>query len=342
MSQQQLPAVQTVALLNAPNQDLVIETQLKLPPIGENDVLVRNLYAGVNPLDVAFRRTGMYISSYPAILGVDFSGIVAGVGSKVTQFKIGDSVSGCTFGDFRGTYAQYIVAPESMTFLNPSKLPHELTASVGVTFLTAYQILLKYLPNDVENVKEHKGSLKGKKILLIGGSGGVGLCAILLAKHYFQATEIVSISSNRNIEFLTKLGVDRVLDYSKGKDHLINELETLKDHFDLVADLIGGYHEYYHVEILKKDQESQFVSIIPHNAKQNSGKVFGCERTFTLIASGSRIQYENILNFLAENENVWKQIPLHVFKLENVMQAHDLSESKRTVGKIILEIPQTL
>lgn len=71
MSQQQLPAVQTVALLNAPNQDLVIETQFKLPPIGENDVLVRNLYAGVNPLDVAFRRTGMYISSYPAILGVD-------------------------------------------------------------------------------------------------------------------------------------------------------------------------------------------------------------------------------------------------------------------------------
>ncbi|KAL9656775.1 hypothetical protein ABK040_004312, partial [Willaertia magna] len=338
MSQQQvneLPSIQIAAILKAPNQDLIIDSQYPLPNVGESEVLVRNKYAGVNPLDVSVRKTGMFLSSFPAILGVDFSGIVVKVGSKVSQFKIGDSVSGCTFGDFRGTYSQYVVAPESLTYLNPSKLPHELTSCVGVTFLTAYQILLRYVTNlnEDEREKQQVGSLNGKKILLIGGSGGVGICAIILAKYYFQVDEIISISSNRNTELLTKLGVNRILDYSKGKEHLMNELESLNEHFDLVADLVGGYEEYYPIEILKKDQHSQFVSIIPSSNTQNTqqdntaGKaIFGCERTFTLIASASRIQYENILNFLAENEKVWKLIPLHIFKLENVKQAHEMIE----------------
>ena len=248
------------------------------------------------------------------------------------KFKVGDQVSGPAF--LSGTYQQIVAYKEKEVAHKPSELSHQIGAAFGVIFLTTFQALKKL---QVPSCGE-KDSLKGKRVLIIGGSGGTGSAAVLLAKKYFGADLVLAIASAKNSQFVQGLGADQVLDYTTGKDDLTEKLKSLSGTFDIVLDTIGGYNDYYGVDVLKPNDVSVFVTIAGEVPKETT--VFGTRNASFHVMNYNGEEYEKILNWIVQ-DGLKDKIPIsHVFKLEDVARAHQLIEAQRTVGKIILEIPQ--
>ena len=215
----------------------------------------------------------------------------------------------------------------------PQSLSHQIGAAFGLVFLTSYQALQRL---QVPHIGE-KNSLKGRKVLIIGGSGGTGSAAVLLAKRYFGADLVVVITSSKNSKFVKQLGADQVLDYTIGKEGLTEKLQDFAGTFDLVYDTVGGYDDYYGINVLKNNKDSVFVTIAGQIPK--GGTVFGTKNASFFSVSFKGEEYEKLLNWIAQ-EGLSEKIPITTVKLENVSHAHQLIETERTVGKIVLEIPQ--
>lgn len=132
----------------------------------EDEVLIRVHAAGVNPMDWKIRSgvsQNFGAQSFPYILGVDFAGVIESIGADVTTFHIGQEVLGSTWG----TYAQYALAPVNYVALKPKTLSFDEAATIPVGATTAWQGLF-----------DHGNLQKGQRVLILGGSGGVGLFAV--------------------------------------------------------------------------------------------------------------------------------------------------------------------
>src|SRR5260370_15821628 len=115
------------------------------PQVGPNGVLVQVHASSVNPMDWKLRKgllSALWNLRFPVIWGCDLSGVVEQVGSAVTLFKPGDEVYGFKHGrvakTFRGTYAEYAVAPENALAHKPARLSHEQAASIPLAAITAF------------------------------------------------------------------------------------------------------------------------------------------------------------------------------------------------------------
>ena len=151
------------------------EAEVPEPVVGEHDVLVRAVAAGVNQLDEKI-RTGEFrqILPYgtPLVLGHDVAGTVIRVGSKVDAFAPGDVVYARPRDGRIGTFAEAIAIDETDVSLAPTSISAVEAASLPLVALTAWQALVE------------RGNVQpGQKVLIHGGSGGVGTVAIQLAKH---------------------------------------------------------------------------------------------------------------------------------------------------------------
>src|SRR6478672_1878016 len=165
---------------------LEMNDDLPMPRGGPNGVLVEVHASSVNL--VAWKlRQGLLDAVrpvvFPVIWGCDFSGVVKEVGPSVTLFKAGDEVYGFKDGyvakTYRGTYAEYVVAPEKSLAIKPKNLSHEQAAAVPLTALTAWQAMV------------NQGRLKpGQRVLVHAGSGGVGVMAIQIARSEEHTSEL--------------------------------------------------------------------------------------------------------------------------------------------------------
>jgi NADPH:quinone reductase-like Zn-dependent oxidoreductase len=196
------------------------------PTVGDRDVLVRVRAASVNPLDFHFLRGTPYLLRLMAGLtrpketglGADFAGDVEAVGRAVTAFQPGDEV----FGRTRGTFAEYVSLPEDGVVLTkPAGLSAEQAAAVPIAGFTALQGL------------RDKGHLQsGQAVLVNGAAGGVGTFAVQLAKAY--GAEVTGVCSTRNVDLVTSLGADRVIDYTT------EDFTRSGRRHDIVLDMIGN------------------------------------------------------------------------------------------------------
>jgi len=160
------------------------------------------------------------------ILGMELSGVVEAVGKAVRRFKIGDAV--LAFAGFSlGAYAEYICLPEDakdvrkgLVVLKPTAMSFaEAAAGLATGAVTALNML-------------RKADLRpGKKVLVYGASGSVGVYAVQLARHF--GAEVTGVCSTGNLGMVRSLGAGKVLDYTK------NELETCTETFDVVFDAVG-------------------------------------------------------------------------------------------------------
>src|SRR5437660_3287239 len=191
-------------------------TNLKLenvekPVPNDDQILVKVRAASVNPYDWHF------IEGTPKILrlmgvglrkpkdtrvGVDFAGTVEAVGKNPAaagQFKPGDEV----FGGKNGALAEYVCRrAEGAVALKPASIPFEQAASVNIAGITALQAI------------RDKGKVQpGQKVLINGASGGVGTFAVQIAKSF--GADVTGVCSTRNIDLVTSLGADHVIDYTK-------------------------------------------------------------------------------------------------------------------------------
>jgi NADPH:quinone reductase-like Zn-dependent oxidoreductase len=152
------------------------------------------------------------------ILGSEFAGKIVAEGTAVTRFKLGDHVFGSTG---KGTYVEYLSVPEDgMQAIKPPHLTFEEAAAVPFGAFTALSFL-----------RDKAKLQRGQRILINGASGGVGTFAVQLAR-YFGA-EVTGVCSGTNVELVTSLGADKVIDYTR------QDFTTGHQSYDVIFDAVG-------------------------------------------------------------------------------------------------------
>lgn len=193
------------------------------PEPREDQILVRVIGAGVNPVDGAARSqkfAQLLHIKLPAIPGYDIAGVVEKTGAKITKFKAGDPVYAYIALDKGGGYAAYTAVTEKEAAAKPQSLTYLEAAAVPLVAETAWQALI-----DAAKLGA------GQTVLIHGGSGGVGTFAIQIAKA--RGAKVIATASTPNQDLLKELGADVAIDYTKTKFE-----EVAKD-VDVVLDSVG-------------------------------------------------------------------------------------------------------
>jgi NADPH:quinone reductase-like Zn-dependent oxidoreductase len=175
---------------------------LPVPEAGEHEILVQIKAAGVNAVDTYFREGFLDSKHFPLIMGSDFAGVVTAIGSKVSEFKVGDEVYGYKYMG-NGTYCEYMAIPTEFAAIKPKGISFEEAAAIPCAGLIAYDCLVNTL-----------GLKSGETVMITGAGGGVGSFAVQIAKHL--GAKVIAVSGPDGQEYLRKLGADEIVDYTKG------------------------------------------------------------------------------------------------------------------------------
>jgi 2-desacetyl-2-hydroxyethyl bacteriochlorophyllide A dehydrogenase len=199
--------------------------EASVPAVASGDVLVQVHAAGVDRGTAHLMRGEPYLMRVlgfgfrrpkASIPGRDVAGTVAGVGSDVTGFHVGDEV----FGIANGSFAEYASARADKLVLKPTRLTFEQAAVVPVSATTAMHAL-----RDVGHVEA------GHDVLIIGASGGVGTYSVQIAKAL--DARVTGVCSTTKVDLVRSIGADEVIDYTR------EDFTDTERRFDLILD-IGG------------------------------------------------------------------------------------------------------
>jgi NADPH:quinone reductase-like Zn-dependent oxidoreductase len=203
----------------SPQESLLIKDDVQIPVPGKDEVLIRVNAASVNPIDFRIsEKYGWTIFAevkgveLPIVLGRDFAGEIVAIGTEVTAFSVSDRVWGAIDpfeieGIKQGTHSQYIVLPVDKVVNTPISLSDIEASSLPYVFITTWNSICNVANIDLANIR-------GKKVLINGGSGGVGSMSIQLMKAY--GAYVITTCSSKNTAFVKKLGADEVFEYDKG------------------------------------------------------------------------------------------------------------------------------
>ena len=304
-----------------------------LPKFGEHDVLIKVEFAGVNRPDVA-QRSGTYAPPPGAspIMGLEVSGTIIAIGLAVTQWKIGDSVCALTPG---GGYAQYCATPAAHCLPVPSGLTICEAAGVPENFFTVWV-----------NVFDTCKLKAGESLLVHGGSSGIGLTAIQLAKA-FGATVFTTVGNDEKAVFCKHIGADHVFNYKT--QEWANEIFTItqKKGVNVILDMVGGSYIEKNLRSLALEGRYCFIAFLEGGKAEVDFRPLMMKRQ-TITGSTLRARPDAQKAFIAASlkEKVWplleakKVTPViyKTFALEEIVDAHKLMESSAHIGKIMLRI----
>src|SRR5438094_185206 len=286
------------------------------PEPKEDQILVRVIAAGVNPVD-GLIRSGMFAKHdkavFPMILGADIAGVVEKVGSEVTKFKAGDPVFAYASLKNSGGYAEYALTTEHEAAPKPKSLTYVEAAAVPVVAMTAWQALV-----DTAKVSA------GQTVLIHGGSGGVGSFAIQIAKA--RGAKVIATASTANQDFLKQLGADVAIDYTKQK------FEDVAKDVDVVLDSIGRDTLARSYAVVKKG--GIIVSLVAR-PKASELEKHGI-RGAALNAEPKSGELAEIGNLIDEKKI--KVIVSQTFPLSEAMKAQEQVATGHTRGKIVLKV----
>ncbi len=295
------------------------EIEQPLPQPGE--VLVEVHAAGVNPVDWGSRSyplpttTGSPRASFPYILGWDLAGRVIATGEGVVSFSPGDAVYGMPrFPGEAKAYSEYAAVPARDLARKPERLNWEQSAALPMAGLTAWQALF-----DTAQLRE------GETVFIPGGSGGVGHLAIQLAR--WKGARVIAATSTRNLSFVRELGADIVIDYT------CQTLEEIDGEIDVVLDTMS---EDLLTQALQKIKRGGRVASLIRTHKDLGEQLAaqaGASYTFLLVhPSGQQL---STLATLCDREQLHICIEA-ALPLQEVAQAHQLSQSGHVRGKLVL------
>jgi NADPH:quinone reductase-like Zn-dependent oxidoreductase len=289
--------------------------EARIPSIRPDEVLIKVHSAGVNPVDWKIREGKRKDAArmLPFIPGWDVSGTIEETGNLVSQFKKGDAVFARPDPLLNGAYAEYIAVPAFELAAVPSRIPMETAAGVPLAAQTAWVGLFEqgFLERD-------------RSILIHGGSGGVGSFAIQLAK--YAGAYVITTTSSRNVDLLRSLGADVVIDYTA------EDFTKRIDKVDMVFDTVGGDTQTRLYGVLHRG--GKLVSTVGIVDEAMADKHFVTAKAFMMVSSGSRLAE---IGSLMERD-VLRVIIEREFPLKEARAAHDLSQSGRATGKIILRV----
>ncbi|WP_312304379.1 NAD(P)H-quinone oxidoreductase [Diaphorobacter nitroreducens] len=305
-----------------------------VPQPGDGELLIRVAASGVNRPDV-LQRKGNYappagVSDLP---GLEVAGVVeSGDAAAMAQagLRVGDRVCALVAG---GGYAQWCVAPVAQCLPVPQGLSDVEAASLPETFFTVWS-----------NVFDRARLQSGEVLLVQGGSSGIGVTAIQLARAR-GATVIVTAGSDEKCAACLALGAHHAINY-KTQD-FVAEARRLTDGrgVDVVLDMVAGSYVAREVECLAEDGRVVIIAVQGGlDAQFNAGLVL--RRRLTITGSTLRPRPVAFKGAIAQalREHVWpllasgavKPVIHSTFPAAQAAQAHALMESNQHVGKIVL------
>jgi NADPH:quinone reductase-like Zn-dependent oxidoreductase len=296
--------------------EVLLYEEAPRPQIREGEVLIRVHAAGVNPLDCKVRAGELkevVQHKFPLIPGWDVSGVVEEVGQGVLQFERGDEVFAMADSTRDGAYADYIAVREAAVAMKPKSLHHVRAAAVPVSALTAWRSLF-----DLGHLQS------GQRILIHGGSGGVGHFVVQLAK--WKGAHVLATASTKNQELLRKLGADETIDYTSQK------FEDVAHKIDIVLDTIGGETQERSWLVLKKG--GVLISLVQPPSEQKARR-FGVRGIMcSLEPDGAQLSK---IAKLIDSSKLRPTID-RILPLSEARRAHELSQNGHVHGKIVLRV----
>ena len=289
------------------------------PEPKDDEVLVRVMAAGVNPVDT-YARGGMLakrgLDNRPMIIGYDISGVVEKIGTKITKFKKDDAVYAYLPIARGGGYAEFAIAKESEMAIKPKAITFEGAAAVPLAATTAWQALVDTAKID-----------KGQTVLIHGGSGGVGHFAIQIAKA--RGAKVIATASTANQDLLKQFGVDQAIDYTTTKFE-----DVVKD-VDVVIDAVRGDTLARSYGVVKKGGMIVSITGEPDRGECEKRGIRGSQ----LMAHPDAKVLEELTKLIDAKKI--KPVVSQVFPLADVVKAHQQIETHHTRGKIVLKIADT-
>ncbi|WP_053219306.1 quinone oxidoreductase family protein [Virgibacillus senegalensis] len=304
--------------------------EMEVPKIKENEVLIKVVNTSVNYADIKNRSGRKWKGPMPFVPGLDAAGIVVEIGDKVNRFKIGDRVI-CF--PRSGSYADYAVASEKLTFSITEKMDFISAAACPTVGFLSYHLLKK-----IAHINE------GESVLVHAAAGGVGSTAVQLAKLMGAGLVIGTVSREEKQQMAKEAGADHVIGYENFADS-VNRITNGKG-IDIILDSVSGRIFEESLDCL-----SHFGRLVHFgNSSGSTGMVetkqlhASCRSVLGFSLGTTRKERPEILQETASGVlqyiesgqldiKVGKKLPLKAAR-----EAHQLLESRTSVGKIILEI----
>ena len=304
-----------------------------IPKPKNNEVLIKVKAAGVNKPDI-LQREGEYPPPKGAsdILGLEISGEVVEIGKKTKNIKIGDKVCALVSG---GGYSEYCLAPYQQCLPIPKNISFEEASTIPETFFTVWFNL--FIRSRIE---------KNKKILIHGGSGGIGTTAIQFAKN-FGLEVFTTTRSNVKLIKCKKIGADHAINPKKTDfEEFINK-KTNNQGVDFILDIVGGNYVQKNINILKRNGTLINIGWLTGSIVNVNLLMIMLKRlviTGSTLRVGSLEEKEKIAKDL--KKNIWpliekkkiKPILCKTFPLNKVKDAHIYMDKGLHFGKIALTI----
>jgi putative PIG3 family NAD(P)H quinone oxidoreductase len=296
-------------------------------------VLIEVAYAGVNRPDCA-QRAGTYPPPPDAspVLGLEVAGQIVAVGASVEGWRVGDAVCALTPG---GGYAGYCTTPAAWCLPIPRGLSLEQAASLPENYFTVWN-----------NVFDRANLVRGEWFLVHGGTSGIGLTAIQLAKA-FGATVMTTAGSDAKTAFCRSIGADHAINY---RTHdFAEEVKRITDKrgVDVILDMVGGDYAERNLKCLALEGRLSQIAFLQGSRVTCDWRFIMLKR-LTVTGSTLRASPSSRKAMLARElrEKVWQLLEqqklktvIHAtFALEEAAKAHALMESSQHIGKIMLAI----
>jgi NADPH:quinone reductase-like Zn-dependent oxidoreductase len=360
MTQSTYPASRRAAVLSdfGEAHNLSVR-EVPTPALRSDEMLVRVRATSVNPIEWKMRRglglprpVWRLLLERPMILGIDFSGTVVATGPDVDGYRAGNDVMGAL--RLWGADAEYVVVRPSdgrtAVALKPASISYAEAAAVPFAGLIA-----------LAGMTTHGGleTKAGSRVLIIGASGGVGHLAVQIAKRGMGAALVVGVCSSRNEEFVRKCGADHVVAYDKmSTESIADRHPEWQGRFDLIFDAVGVDKAWTVLAPRLLSRDGRFVAAAtPQSPDGRAGEDVGIVgglatlARFTLRRMGGRYRFiygimgdvlsnpgfASLVQWVAEGK-VTPRLAA-TYTLDQLAEAHRVSETGRTVGKISVVIP---
>jgi NADPH:quinone reductase len=327
-----IPATQTVIEIKAPGgPEVLVPTTRPVPEPKPGEVLIRIAAAGVNRAD-CLQRMGRYPMppGAPDIPGLECSGTVVKVGDGMTEWRAGDEVCALMIGDGYGEYAavpalQCLPVPAGVSLVDAGGLPE--------TFCTVWT-----------NVFERMRLQPGEVFLVQGGSSGIGVTAIQLAKA-FGAKVLATAGSDEKCRACRDYGADVAINYRAQDFVAVGKEFTDGRGVDAILDMVGGDYISRQLDLLAHEGRLCFVALMGGSKVETD---FGLIQRKHLTVTGSTLRSRTVEQkaaiIAALREKVWplwaagklRPFTYRKFPLAEAAEAHRLIESSQHIGKILL------
>ena len=327
-----IPGSQTVIEISKPGgPEVLVPAMRPVPEPKAGEVLIRIAAAGVNRAD-CLQRMGRYPMppGTPDIPGLECSGTVVKCGEGVAPWKDGDQVCALMIGDGYGEYAsvpavQCLPVPRGVSLVDAGGLPE--------TFCTVWT-----------NVFERMRLQPGETFLVQGGSSGIGVTAIQLAKAW-DCKVLATAGSDAKCAACREFGADVAINYRTQDFVAVGKEFTAGRGVDAILDMVGGDYIPRQIELLAHEGRLCFVALMRGTKVEVD---FGAIQRKHLTVTGSTLRSRSVAQkaaiIAALREKVWpmweqgklRPFTFRQFPLRQAAAAHALMESSEHIGKILL------